>query len=145
MSMALVRYDPIRELDSFQSQMNRLFDSFFSVGEGNGRGQRWIPAMDLVESDDSIVLRADLPGMSEDDVEIEIKDGVLTVSGEREAEEEAKTEGFHRIERSYGSFSRSLALPRGTDAEKVDAKFDNGVLEVRIPKPQESKPTRVEI
>jgi HSP20 family protein len=142
--MALVRWDPIRELDSLQGDMNRLFDRFFE-GRPNGTGRRWIPAMDLVETDDHLVLRGDLPGLTEDDVDIEIKDNVLTVSGERKSENEEKGEGYHRVERSFGSFSRSLSLPQGVDAQKVDAQFDNGVLEVRIPKPAEAKPTRVQI
>ena len=144
--MALVRWDPVRELDSLQSDMNRLFDRFFDSGRGNGSAvRRWIPAMDLVESEEDIVLRADLPGMTEEDVEIETKDGVLTVSGERKAEHEQKGEGFHRVERAFGRFSRTLSLPDGVDASRVAASFDNGVLEVRVPKPEETKPTRVEI
>src|SRR5215211_5568032 len=142
--MALVRWDPIRELDSLQGDMNRLFDRFFE-GRTNGTGRRWIPAMDLVETDDHLVLRGDLPGLSEDDVEIEIKDNVLTVSGERKSENEEKGEGYHRVERAFGSFSRSMTLPQGVDAEQVEAHFDSGVLEVRIPKPAEAKPTRVQI
>jgi HSP20 family protein len=143
--MAIVRWDPVRELDSLQGDMNRLFDRFFEGRAPNGGSRRWIPAMDLVETEDHLVLRGDLPGMSEDDVNIEIKDGVLTVSGERKAESEEKREGYHRIERAFGSFSRSLNLPQGIDPEKVDAHFDNGVLEVRIPKPAEAKSTRVQI
>jgi HSP20 family protein len=143
--MALVRWDPIRELDSLQGDMNRLFDRFFEGRVANGTSRRWIPAMDLVETEDHLVLRGDLPGMTEDDVDIEIKDNVLTVSGERKAEHEEKSEGYHRVERSFGSFSRSLTLPQGIDPEKVEAKFENGVLEVHIPKPAEAKPTRVQI
>jgi HSP20 family protein len=145
--MALIRWDPVRELDSLQGDMNRLFDRFFEGRSANSGGavRRWIPAMDLVETGDHLVLRADLPGMSEDDVDIEIKDGVLTVSGERKAEHEEKGEGFHRVERSFGSFSRSLSLPDGVDAGRIEANFADGVLEVRVPKPEESKPTRVQI
>jgi HSP20 family protein len=146
LKMALVRWDPLREMDSLQADVNRMFDRFFSARSGNGSAAgRWIPAMDLAETDDHLVLRADLPGMTEDDVEIEIQDGVLTVSGERKSEHEEKGEGFHRVERSFGRFSRSLTLPQGTDAGQVDAKFDHGVLEVPVPKPAESKPTRVQI
>jgi HSP20 family protein len=101
--------------------------------------------MDLVETDEHLVLRADLPGLSEDDVEVEIKDGVLTVSGERKAEHEEKQEGYYRVERAFGSFTRSLSLPQGIDAGEVTAGFDRGVLEVRVPKPAERKPTRVQI
>jgi HSP20 family protein len=144
--MAIVRWDPVRELDSFQADMNRLFDGFFQArGSGTGGHRRWIPAMDLVETEENLVLRADLPGMTEDDVEIEIKDGVLTVSGERKAEHEEKEEGFYRVERAFGGFSRSLSLPQGIDAGGVSANFDNGVLEVRVPKPAERKPTKVQI
>ncbi|HEX3294154.1 MAG TPA: Hsp20/alpha crystallin family protein [Solirubrobacterales bacterium] len=143
--MALVRWDPIRELDSLQGDMNRLFDQFFDGRAGNAASRRWVPAMDLVETDDHLVLRGDLPGLTEDDVDIEIKDNVLTVSGERTAQHEDKAEGYHRVERSFGSFSRSLTLPHGIEPEKVEAKFENGVLEVEIPKPAEAKSTRVQI
>jgi HSP20 family protein len=143
--MAIVRWDPTREVDSLQSEVNRVFDAFFGNGGSRAANRRWIPAMDLVEAGDHLVLRADLPGMEKDDVEIEVKDGVLTVSGERKAEHEEKSEGFYRAERSFGSFSRSLTLPKGSDASKVEAEFDKGVLEVRIPKPEETKPHRVEI
>jgi HSP20 family protein len=142
--MALVRWDPVRELDSLQGDMNRLFDRFFEGRQGNG-GRRWIPAMDLVETEDHLVLRGDLPGMTEDDIDIEIKDNVLTVSGERKSEQEEKGEGYHRVERAFGSFSRSLSLPAGIEPGNVEANFDKGVLEVRIPKPAEAKPTRVQI
>ena len=144
--MAIVRFDPSREVDSLQSEMNRVFDAFFGGTGGNaGSVRRWVPAMDLVERDDRLVLRADLPGMDRGDVAIEIKDGVLTVSGERKAEHEDKADGYYRVERAFGSFSRSLSLPDGIDAEKIAAEFDRGVLEVSIPKPEERKPHRVEI
>ena len=142
--MALVRWDPAREVDTLQTDLNRVFDTFFG-GRTQNAGQRWIPAMDLVETDDHLVLKADLPGLDADDVEIEVKDGVLTVSGERKTEHEDSSNGYHRVERSYGRFSRSLSLPQGVQADQVQAEFDKGVLEVRIPKPAERKPHRVEI
>jgi len=144
--MALVRWEPARELDSLQSEVNRLFDTFFG-GQPNGNSlpRRWVPAMDLVETDESLVLRADLPGLTREDVNIEIKDGVLTVSGERRSDDDEKADGYYRVERAFGNFSRSLSLPRGVDADGVSADFSNGVLEVRIPKPEERKPHRVEI
>jgi HSP20 family protein len=142
--MALVRWEPAREVDSLQSEVNRVFDAFFGTAGGN-RTRRWVPAMDLVETDDHLVLRADLPGLSREDVEIEIKDGVLTVAGERQADHEEKAEGFYRVERSFGRFSRSLTLPDGIDADAVAADFHDGVLEVRIPKPEQRKPHRVAI
>lgn len=141
----LVRWDPATEVDSLQSEMNRLFDGFFGV-RGNGSGsRRWIPPMDLAETEDELILTADLPGVREEDVAIEIKDGTLTVSGERKDAREESGRGYHRVERSFGRFSRTLTLPRGVDAESVAARFDDGVLEVHIPKPEERKPHRVRI
>jgi HSP20 family protein len=150
--MALVRWEPVRELHTIQQEMNRLFTTFFdapatSSGNGNGNGamRRWMPAMDLVETDDHFVLRADLPGLGEEDVKLEVADDTLTVSGERRFEQEAKKDGFYRLERGTGSFSRSLTLPEGVDAEAIAASFDRGVLEIRIPKPEQRTPRRVEI
>jgi HSP20 family protein len=148
--MALVRWEPVRELNSLQSEVNRLFNTFFdsptSTGSaGNGGVRRWLPAMDLVETEDHFVLRADLPGLSEEDVTIELEDDVLTLAGERKTEHEDKREGFYRVERSFGQFRRTLTLPDGVDAERIEAKFDKGVLEVRIPKPEQRKPRRVAI
>lgn len=139
--MAIVRWDPAVEVDSLQTEMNRLFDGFF----GGGGRRRWIPAMDLAESDDELVLTADLPGMSEDDIAIEVRDNVLAISGERKDERREQGRGFHRAERTFGSFSRTLTLPRGVEADRVSASFDQGVLEVHIPKPAERKPHRVQI
>ena len=144
--MALVRWDSGREVDTLQTEVNRLFDTFFGGGRSGLAGsRRWLPAMDLLEMEDDLVLKADLPGLDKDDVTIEVKDGVLTVSGERKAEQEERSEGYYRVERAYGSFSRSLSLPQGVDADQVQADFDKGVLEVRIPKPAERKPHRVQI
>jgi HSP20 family protein len=145
--MALVRWEPVRELHSIQHEMNRLFDSFFDTPAQSSSGgtRRWIPPMDLVETEDHFVLRADLPGLGEGDVKIEVQDNVLTLSGERRFEHEAKKNGFVRLERGSGSFARSLTLPEGIDPDGVAASFDRGVLEVRIPKPEERKPRRVEI
>jgi HSP20 family protein len=143
--MTLVRWDPGRQLDTFQSDIDRVFDAFFGGRAVGGANRRWVPPMDLVETDDHLVLKADLPGLAEDDVKIEINDDVLTVSGERKTERQERKDGYHRVERAYGSFSRSLSLPHGVDADQVRASFDKGVLEVRIPKPAERKPHRVEI
>jgi HSP20 family protein len=148
--MALVRWEPARELASLQQEVNRLFGTFFdapgATAAGPGAGtRRWIPAMDLVESDEAFVLKADLPGLAEEDVELEVEDGVLTVSGERAAEHATEREGFVRVEREFGAFRRSLTLPDGVDPEQVTARFDKGVLEVRIPKPENRKPRKVAI
>lgn len=147
--MAIVRWDPARELDSLQGEMNRLFSSFLEPSgrrAGNGSvAHRWIPAMDLVETDERFVLKADLPGLSEDDVNIELDDNTLTITGERRTEHEQRTEGYYRVERASGAFARQLTLPEGVDAEGVKASFDRGVLEVSIPKPEQAKPRKVKI
>ena len=146
--MALIRWEPVRELNTLQGEMNRLFNNLFDTPAPNGSAtsvRRWIPAMDLVETDDDFVLRADLPGLSEGDVNIELEDNVLTVSGERKSEHEERKEGYYRVERASGSFSRSLTLPEGVKPDAIKASFDKGVLEIRIPKPEERKPRKVAI
>jgi HSP20 family protein len=146
--VAIVRWEPFRELSSLQTEMNRLFNAAFGDMPNAGTAgstRRWMPAMDLLETDEDFVLRADLPGMSEADVNIELEDNVLTLSGERKAEHEEKREGFYRVERASGAFSRSLTLPKGVDPEAVHASFDRGVLEVRIPKPERRKPRKITI
>ena len=130
--------------EPFTREVDRLFDAFFGGGE-SAAGRRWVPPMDLVEADDHFVLKADLPGLAEDDVAIEIQDGTLKISGERRAEHEEREQGWYRIERSFGSFQRSLSLPEGVNPDGVTAEFDKGVLELRIPKPEERKPRRIEI
>jgi HSP20 family protein len=140
--MAIIRWEPARELQS----MNRLFNTFFdSPSNGGPVLRRWIPAMDVTETDEQYVLRADLPGMSEGDVNVELDDNVLTISGVRKSEHEQRSKGFYRVERASGSFSRSLTLPEGVDADSIEASFDNGVLEVRVPKPEQPKPRKVQI
>jgi HSP20 family protein len=126
----------------FTRDVDRLFDAFFGSRE---QSRRWVPAIDLVEGDDHFVLKADLPGLSQDDVSIEVQDGTLTISGERKAEHEGSERGWYRVERSFGSFSRSLTLPEGVDPDAISASFDKGVLAVRIPKPEQRKPRRVQI
>lgn len=129
--------------DPFSTEVNRLVSTLLAPEAG--RSQRWTPAMDLVEAEDHYLLRADLPGMGEEDVSIEINDNVLTVSGERHDEQQHQGQGWHRVERTFGRFSRSLALPEGVDADTVTASFDRGVLSIRVPKPEQRKPRRVEI
>jgi HSP20 family protein len=146
--MARIRWEPARELNAIQQEMNRLFGTAFDAYGGSGNGQterRWIPAMDLVEDGEHFVLRADLPGVNEDNVKVELEDNVLTISGERKSEHEDRDAGYYRIERATGAFSRSLTLPEGIDPDGIQASFDRGVLEVRVPKPEERKPRRVAI
>lgn len=149
--MALIRWEPVREVASLQSEMNRVFDAFFGDGAGGQAAaggppaRRWIPAMDLVEEEERYVLRADLPGLTAEDVDLQMEDGVLTITGERKAAHEARQGGMVRIERAYGQFSRQLTLPEGVDPEAVEADFEHGVLEIRVPKPAAKQPRKVQI
>jgi HSP20 family protein len=146
--MTVVRWEPLREFSTLQNEMNRLFNTVFdgpAPSANGGHLRRWMPPMDLVESGDHFVLRADLPGLSEQDVNVELEDTTLTISGERQPEHESREEGYYRVERAFGPFSRSLQLPKGIDPEGVAASFDRGVLEVRIPKPEQRKPRRITI
>jgi HSP20 family protein len=127
--------------EPFSNEVNRLFNTLFD----EGRMQRWVPAMDLVEADDHFLLKADLPGLAEEDVSIEIRDHALTITGERKSEHEQSERGWYRLERSFGQFSRSLTLPEGVDPDGVEADFGRGVLTVRIPKPEQKKPRRIAI
>lgn len=136
--MALIRWEPV--------PVHRLFNSFFDTPTVQGaQARRWTPAMDLVENETDYVLRTDLPGISEEDVNIEMDHDVLTISGERKSETEDRKPGYYRVERSSGSFRRSLRLPEGVDAESITASFDRGVLEVVVPKPVQAKPRKVQI
>jgi HSP20 family protein len=145
--VAIIRREPASELRTIHQEFNRLFGSLFDSQAGAGRAvaRRRVPAIDVVEDGAHYVLRADLPGVSESDVKVEVEDDVLTVSGERSSEQRSEADGYRRYERAHGRFSRALRLPEGVDPEGVQAQFENGVLEVRIPKPEQRKPHRVEI
>jgi HSP20 family protein len=147
--MALIRWEPVAELNTIQNEMNRLFNTFFdpcaASGRANATTRRWLPPMDLVETPDHYVLRADLPGLSDEDVNIRLEDNVLTISGERNAEHVDQQEGYYRLERAFGTFARSLTLPDGVDPDGVEAHFDRGVLQIRVPKPEQKKPKTVQI
>jgi HSP20 family protein len=137
----LVRWEPFRELASLQGEMGRLMSGLF---EGPGRvTQSWVPALDVWETDTEVVYSFDLPGIPEDKIDIEVHDDMLTVSAEREKVAEETTDRFYRFERRYGSFSRAVGLPQGTDESKIAAAYADGVLEVRVPKPEEAKPHKV--
>jgi len=146
--MALIRWEPAAELGTIQNEMNRLFNTFFDTptGRGNDSSTRhWIPAMDLIETADHYVLLADLPGLSDADVNVQLEDNVLTISGERKVQPGIQEGGYFRLERPFGQFSRSLTLPDGVEPDNVQARFDGGVLEVMIPKPEQRKPRQVQI
>jgi HSP20 family protein len=145
--MALVRWEPFRELAALQNEMGRWMSQAAGVGSlpGNGQSSTWMPAVDVWETDKEIVLSFDLPGIPEDKIAVELEDNVLTVSGERERTQEHSNDRFYRFERRYGSFSRSVTLPTGVNEDSIQADYSGGVLEVRIPKPEEQKPKRIQI
>jgi HSP20 family protein len=128
--------------EPFSREVDRLFDRLF---DSPAQAQRWAPAMDLTEAEDHYVLKADLPGVRDEDVSIEVENGLLTMAGERKAEHERSERGFYRIERAFGRFQRQLTMPEGIDPDAVSAEFDRGVLSVRIPKPAQVKPRRISI
>ena len=132
--MAIIRWDPFREMTSLQSQVNRLADSLWS-----GRQESWVPAVDVFDTQDAVVIKAELPGMKVDDIQIEVDDNVLTLKGERIFEEKVDDERYYRVERRYGSFKRAFRLPEGVDADKIEAAFDKGVLTIRLPKTAEAQ------
>ena len=145
--MNLVTYDPFRELRSLQDEVNRVFSSTFNRGgseTGMMRGA-WSPSVDIFENKDQIVLEAELPGMKPEDVDISIENNVLTIHGERKFEKKNDGDNFHRVERSYGSFTRSFTLPPTISSENVNAIFENGVLRLELAKREEAKPRRIEI
>ena len=144
--MNLVAYDPFRELRTIQDEVNRLFSSSFNRGGDNEmmRGA-WSPSVDIFENKDSIVLEAELPGMSPEDVHISIENNVLTLHGDRRFEKKDEQDNFHRVERSYGSFTRSFTLPPTVSSENANAEFENGVLRLTLAKREEAKPRRIEI
>ena len=145
--MAVVRWDPFRDLNLLQDRMNRLFDDA-------GRGWRadepaatttWSPAVDIFETEGEIVVKAELPGMERKDITLHLENNVLSLRGERKFEKETKDENYHRIERSYGAFSRSFAIPATVDEEKITADYKDGVLKIVLPKKEQVKPKQIKI
>jgi HSP20 family protein len=144
--MALVRWEPFRELAALQNEMGRWMNQLSGgVTPGNGQSSTWLPAVDVWESDEELVLSFDLPGIPEDKIAVELDDNVLTVSGERERTSEHSSDRFYRFERRFGTFSRSVTLPAGVNEQDIKADYTNGVLEIRVPKPEEQKPRRIQI
>jgi HSP20 family protein len=144
--MALVRWEPFRELAALQNEMSRWMSQVSGgVTPGNGQSSTWLPAVDVWETDDELVLSFDLPGIDEDKVAVELDDNVLTVTGERERTAEHSSDRFYRFERRFGTFSRSVTLPAGVSEKDIKADYTNGVLEIRVPKPEEPKPKRIQI
>jgi HSP20 family protein len=136
------RWTPIREVAVLQNELSRLMNGLF---EGNGRPtQSWVPTLDAWETGDELVYAFDLPGIGQDSVSVEVEDGTLTVSAQR-ARPDVPAESYHRLERRYGSFSRSVGLPQGVAEDAIRATYHDGVLEIRVPKPEHARPKRIEV
>ena len=141
--MALItRWEPFRDMARLQDEMTRMFDDrLFRAGESVG----WTPACDIYEDEEGVSLRFELAGVDPKDVDVRFENGVLTVKGERKLEREDKRENYHRVERSYGTFTRSFSLPGTVDAEKIKAESKNGILTVTLPKKAEAKPRTINV
>jgi HSP20 family protein len=145
--MAITRWRPFRDLMSVQDEMNGLFDDFFGrpVVRRDWTEAAWCPCVDVSETKDSVIINTEIPGMSKDDVKVSIQDNVMTLSGEKKQEKEEKDANYHRMERSYGSFSRSFTLPTSVKADKVKAAYKDGILRITLPKSEEVKPKQIPI
>lgn len=148
MMNTLTRWEPFREMEDLQNRLSTLFDRT-PMRRGNGKESitlpEWTPLADITEDDREYVIKAELPELKREDVKVTVENGVLTISGERKFEKEEKKKKYHRVERGYGSFVRTFALPEDADAEKVKAQFKQGILEVHLPKNEKAKPKQIEV
>jgi HSP20 family protein len=139
----LVRWDPFREVAAVQNELSRLMNGLY---EGTGRAtQSWVPTLDAWETEDALVYAFDLPGVAQDRISVEVENGALTVTAERERSTEVSEESFHRFERRHGTFARTVGLPQGISEDSISASYKDGVLEIRIPKPEQPKPKKIEV
>jgi HSP20 family protein len=146
MTMAtLVRWDPVRELAQWQNDVERLMGTFLRGSAQGGNGERWAPPLDVWETEDEIVYAFDLPGIPEEKISIEFENGNLTVSAERDRTAEVTQDRFHRFERRYGSFTRSIGLPDGVSEDDIRADYRDGVLELHVTKPKAPEPRKIQI
>ena len=146
--MDLIRWNPVREMASLRERMNRLFDDSLFRSDRRSEevdGGVWLPTVDMFEKDDRLVIKAELPGMDKKDIALDLKNGVLTLSGVRQHENEVKEENVYRREMSYGKFVRSFTLPADSDADQIKAEFNNGLLTIEIPKPEQHKPRQIKV
>ena len=142
----LTRWDPFRELSALQNRMSRLFEEQYGSGrEESLSAGAFVPAVDIYEDEHSIQLKLEVPGIDEKDLDIRVENNVLTVTGERKFEKEEKEENYRRVERRYGSFSRSFTLPNTVSTEDIKADYEQGVLKIRLAKRQEAKPKQIKV
>jgi HSP20 family protein len=144
--MSISRWDPFQDLQSFRDEMNRTLNRWFSREEGDEpTPRRWMPALDVTESKDAYHIDVEVPGLRPEDINVTVDQGMLTVQGERRSEEEKGDRSYHRVERRYGAFRRSISLPRDVDASRVQANYDNGVLRLEVPKSEGAQAKRIEV
>ena len=145
--MAIVRWEPFRDLVTAQRDFDRMFREAFTgqLGDAELSTRSWAPPVDIYETEDAIVLKAELPGVDPKDVEVRVEDNTLYLKGERQFEKEVKEQNYHRVERSYGSFARSFSLPNSISADKVKAEYKDGLLTLTMPKREEAKPKTIKI
>ena len=144
--MAIVKVDPFREFAAMQDRMNRLFGNVYLRDEDTGIRGSWMPAVDIFETDNhDLVLKAELPGINREDIEVTVENSTLVLKGEKKFDVDVKEENYRRIERTYGTFHRSFTLPNTVDASKVSAEFKNGVLTVKLPFKEEAKPRSINV
>ena len=144
--MAIVRYNPFHDLRTIQEQMNRLIDLAWNRESGEDiREGAWQPPVDIYEDENSVIIKAELPDVDQKDIEVKIEDNTLVLRGERKQDESIKKENYHRIERFYGAFQRSFALPLSIDREKVKASCEKGILTIILPKREETKPKQINV
>jgi HSP20 family protein len=139
------RGDLFGDLSRMQQEMNRFFDEFFGERQGEMAESNWMPTVDVSENDAEMIVRAELPGMKQEDIDVNLQDNILTLSGEKKQDEKVEKENYHRIERSYGSFTRSFTLPENVKADDVKASFKDGVLSITLPKTEAAKPKKISI
>ena len=144
--MAITRFDPFREIAQMQDRINRIFGEQYRGNDDMMSRGDWMPPVDIYENDQhEIVLKAELPGITREDIDLRVENNTLTIRGERKRQQEAKQENYHRVERLYGSFSRSFSLPSTVNTEKVRAEFRDGVLTVTLPAREEAKPRQIQV
>ena len=146
--MNVIKWNPWREMDTFSDRFNRFFDGTFLPAvwlKDESALRNWAPVVDIEEDSENILVKAEIPGMTKEDVKVSVQGNILTITGERKQDTETKNKTFHRVERSYGKFSRMITLPTDVEADKVKANYKDGILSITLPKPEAVKPKHIDV
>ncbi len=143
--MTVTRWEPLKDLMALQERMNRFFEETFSRGPQEAEAGAWLPPVDILERGEEIILKMEVPEVDQNDIDIKVEGNILIIKGERRLEEETKTEDYHKLERPYGSFSRSFSLPNTIEPGKVKASYKDGMLRLTLPKKEETKPKQIKV